>query len=209
MSFAPSNSRTTVLCNPFLSNGTVNTSTIIGVFREVCAECLLSPASLKPPCGGRVKQLHCDPASHRRQRKGKSQIWDSKIWSRVPWDLDLRKTALAKASSIYKRQTRPLVIEGVTQKQDRNWQRVINIWSWAPDLMTDWPSVAMLLWQSRTCDFWHESPIFLILWHQILLCIYNKILMLLSTLYTANVKYTVSTKQPPSFGHTLKKKKHS
>jgi hypothetical protein len=36
----PSNSRTTVLCNPFLSNGTVNTSTIIGVFREVCAECL-------------------------------------------------------------------------------------------------------------------------------------------------------------------------
>jgi hypothetical protein len=35
-----SNSRTTVLRNPFLSNGTVNTSTIIGVFRGVCAECL-------------------------------------------------------------------------------------------------------------------------------------------------------------------------
>jgi hypothetical protein len=37
--FVPSNSRTTVLCNPFLSNGTVNTSTIIGVFYWVCAEC--------------------------------------------------------------------------------------------------------------------------------------------------------------------------
>jgi hypothetical protein len=40
MSSAPSNSRTTILCNPFLSNGTVNTSAIIGVFRGVCAECL-------------------------------------------------------------------------------------------------------------------------------------------------------------------------
>jgi hypothetical protein len=39
MSSAPSNSRT-VLCNPFLSNGTVNTSTIIGVSCGVCAECL-------------------------------------------------------------------------------------------------------------------------------------------------------------------------
>jgi hypothetical protein len=39
MSSAPSNSRT-VLCNPFLSNGTVNPCTIIGVFRGVFAECL-------------------------------------------------------------------------------------------------------------------------------------------------------------------------
>jgi hypothetical protein len=30
----------TMLCNPFLNNGTVNTSTIIGDFRGVCAECL-------------------------------------------------------------------------------------------------------------------------------------------------------------------------
>jgi hypothetical protein len=37
ISSAPSSSRTRVLCNPFLSNGTVNTSTIIGVFREVCS----------------------------------------------------------------------------------------------------------------------------------------------------------------------------
>jgi hypothetical protein len=31
------------------------------------------------------------------------------------------------------RQTRPLVREGAPQKQDRNCQAVINIWSWAPD----------------------------------------------------------------------------
>jgi hypothetical protein len=34
-------------------------------------------------CGGGVEYLHRDPASRRRRRKGKSQIWDSKIWSRV------------------------------------------------------------------------------------------------------------------------------
>jgi hypothetical protein len=38
-----------------------------------------------------------------------------------------RKTALARASGIYKRQTRPLVREGAPQKQDRNCQTVINI----------------------------------------------------------------------------------
>jgi hypothetical protein len=46
---------------------------------------------------------------------------------------DLRKTALARASSIYKRQTRPLVREGAPQEQDRNCHTVINISSWAPD----------------------------------------------------------------------------
>jgi hypothetical protein len=40
---------------------------------------------------------------------------------------DPRKTALAKASSIYRRQTRPLVREDAPEKQDRNCQRVINI----------------------------------------------------------------------------------
>jgi hypothetical protein len=87
----------------------------------------------KYPCGGGVEYLHRDPASRRRRRKGKSHIWDSKIWSRVPRDSDTRKTALARASSIYKRQTRPIVREGAPQKQDRNCQTVINIWSWAPD----------------------------------------------------------------------------
>jgi hypothetical protein len=89
-------------------------------------------------------------SSRRRRRNGKSQIWDSKIWSRVPTDSDPRKTALASASSIYKRQTRPLVREGAPQKQDRNFLTVINIWSWAPDgarhqdLLTD---------RQSQCDF--------------------------------------------------------
>jgi hypothetical protein len=89
-----------------------------------------------------------------------SQIWESKVWSRVPRDSDPRKTTLARASSIYKRQTRPLDREGALQKQDYNCQRVINIWSWAPDgarhqdLLIDWPSVAMWLYKG---DFWDGS----------------------------------------------------
>jgi hypothetical protein len=65
---------------------------------------------------------------------------------------DPRKTTMARASSIYKRQTRPLVRDRTPQKQDRNCKRAINIWSWAPDgarhqdLLIDWPSVAMWLW---------------------------------------------------------------
>jgi hypothetical protein len=43
-------------------------------------------------------------------------------WSRVPRDSNPRKTALARASSIYERQTRPLVRKGAPQKQDRNSQ---------------------------------------------------------------------------------------
>jgi hypothetical protein len=44
-------------------------------------------------------------------------------------DSNQRKTTLARTSSIYKKQTRPVVREGAPQKQDRNCQRVINIWS--------------------------------------------------------------------------------
>jgi hypothetical protein len=67
---------------------------------------------------------------------------------------DPRKTAMARASSIYKRQTRPLVREGAPRKQDRNCQRVTNIWPWAPDgarhqdLLTDW-----LTDRQSQCDF--------------------------------------------------------
>jgi hypothetical protein len=69
----------------------------------------------------------------------------SPMWRRgripPPWpcDSDPRKTALARTSSIHKRQTRPLVREGAPQKQDRNCQTVINTWF-------DWPLVAMWLW---------------------------------------------------------------
>jgi hypothetical protein len=61
--------------------------------------------------------------------KGSLRCEDSKIWSQVPRDSDPRKTAPARASSIYKRQTRPLAREDAPQKQDRNCQTVINIWS--------------------------------------------------------------------------------
>jgi hypothetical protein len=56
-------------------------------------------------CGGGFENLHREPASRRRRRKGKSQIWDP------------RKTRLARASSIYKRQTRPLVKEGTPENK--------------------------------------------------------------------------------------------
>jgi hypothetical protein len=71
------------------------------------------------PCGGGVEYLHRDPASRRRRRKGKSQNWqwDSKIWPEVPTDWDPRKTALARASSIYNKQIRPLVREGVPKNK--------------------------------------------------------------------------------------------
>jgi hypothetical protein len=46
------------------------------------------------PCGGGVEYLHRSPASRRRRQKGKSRIWDSKIW-----DSDPRMTVLARASS--------------------------------------------------------------------------------------------------------------
>jgi hypothetical protein len=114
------------------------------------------------PCGGGVEYLHRDPASRRRRRKGKSQIWDSKIWSRVPRDSDPRKTALARVSSIYKRQTRPLVREGSPQKtrpylpNSNKYLVVIPRWGSTPrltDWLTDWPSVAMWLWLSYPLSF--------------------------------------------------------
>jgi hypothetical protein len=48
----------------------------------------------------------------------------------VPRDSAPRKTALARAST---RQTRHLAREDAPQKKDRNCQKVINIWSQAPD----------------------------------------------------------------------------
>jgi hypothetical protein len=103
-------------------------------------------------CGEGLEYLLHDPASHRRRRKGKSQMWDSKIWLWVPRDWDPRKIALARVRSICKRQTHPLMREDAPQKQDRSCQRVINTWSWAldgarhQDLLTDWLSVSMWLW---------------------------------------------------------------
>jgi hypothetical protein len=71
------------------------------------------------PCGGGVEYLHRDPASRRRRQKYGREIHGTR---------DSRKTALARASSIYNRRTRPLVREGAPQKQDCNCQTIINIW---------------------------------------------------------------------------------
>jgi hypothetical protein len=81
------------------------------------------------PCGGRFEYLHRDPASRRRRRKGKSRIWDSKIWSRVLRDSDPRMTALARASNNCKRQTRPLIRENAPHEQTRNCRTVTKIWT--------------------------------------------------------------------------------
>jgi hypothetical protein len=72
------------------------------------------------PRGGRIEYLHRKPASLRRRRKGKSRIWESKIGSRVPRDSDSRMTALARASSNCKRQTRSLVRESAPHRQACN-----------------------------------------------------------------------------------------
>jgi hypothetical protein len=61
--------------------------------------------------------------------KGSLKSETVKYGLQVPRDLDQGKTTLVMASSIYKRQTRPLIREDVLQKQDGNCQRVINIWS--------------------------------------------------------------------------------
>jgi hypothetical protein len=92
-----------------------------------------SKAERRTPCGGGVEYLHRSPASRTRRRKGKSRIWDSKIWSRVPLDSDPRMTALARTSSNCKQQTHPLVREGAPHQQTRNCLTVIKILSWSPD----------------------------------------------------------------------------
>jgi hypothetical protein len=62
------------------------------------------------------------------------------------------KDCASKGQRHIQMQAHLLVRGGAPQKQDRNCQIVINIWSWAPDgawhqdLLTDWSSVAMWLW---------------------------------------------------------------
>jgi hypothetical protein len=96
------------------------------------------------PCGGGIEYLHRDPASRRRRQKGKSQMWDSKIWSQVPRGSDQRKTALARSSGIYKSQTRPLVREGAPQKKNRNCHTsnkdLVVSPKWVLYTKTDWPA---------------------------------------------------------------------
>jgi hypothetical protein len=66
MSSAPNNGRT-VLCNPFLSNENLKTSTIIGVFRVFCAECLKRSEFRCKFSSGQLRVA----ASHSREPVGK------------------------------------------------------------------------------------------------------------------------------------------
>jgi hypothetical protein len=96
------------------------------------------------PCWGGVEYLYRSPASHRRRRKGKSRIWDSRIWSRVPLDSDARMTALTRASRNCKRTTHPLVRESVPHQKtlklsDSNKNLVVNH-TWVLFSRTDWPT---------------------------------------------------------------------
>jgi hypothetical protein len=74
-------------------------------------------------CGGGIEYLHRDPASRRRRRKGKSQIWDSKIWSRDQKDSDQTKTTLGgpaaytKGSPILSSERAPYNNKTVTVKE--------------------------------------------------------------------------------------------
>jgi hypothetical protein len=59
---------------------------------------------------------------------GGSRIWDSKMWSRVPRESDLRITALARASGNCKPHTDPLLGEDVAYglwKQVLSWKKVL------------------------------------------------------------------------------------
>jgi hypothetical protein len=103
----------------------------------------------RSPWGGGVEYLHRDPASRRRRRKGKSQIWDSKI----PRDSDPKKDCAGKGQQhtcVYKRQTRPLDREGDPRNQERNCQESIPYSErkknlvvsprWVLYTKTDWPT---------------------------------------------------------------------
>jgi hypothetical protein len=109
--------------------------------------------------GGGFEYLHRSPASRRSWRKGNPVpggitgppcswgIWGPgppgwgggslesetvKIWW-SPRYSDPRMTALMRASSNCKRQTRPHVREGAPHQQTRNCLSVIKMWCWAPD----------------------------------------------------------------------------
>jgi hypothetical protein len=94
---------------------------------EICCDVILD----RLPCEGGVEYLHRKPMSRRRRRKGKSRIWDNKIWSRVSRDSDPKMTALARVRSSCKRQNRPLVTEDAAHQETRTCMTVIEIWSWA------------------------------------------------------------------------------
>jgi hypothetical protein len=89
-------------------------------------------------------------------RLGQYRIWDSKIrvWSWVPRDSGPRMGALARASSNFKRHTRPLAREGAPCKEMTNCLTAPKVWSWAldwtwkQDSLVNWPLVGTQFWCS-------------------------------------------------------------
>jgi hypothetical protein len=114
------NNKTTALCNPFLSNGSVNTFprkrmhiTVQLQWKRGCFLCGPCRGVKKKTNGAGVEYLHRDPASCRRRRKGKSQIWDSKIRSRR-WQ---GPAAYTKDRPVLSSETAPHKNKTVTVKQ--------------------------------------------------------------------------------------------
>jgi hypothetical protein len=161
------NNRTTGLCNPFLSNGSVNTTRTI---EEQCFRCdphrgvILKKIKLTSSIsyGDGVEYLHRSSASRRTRQKGKSRIWDNKIWSRVPRDSNPRMTALARTSSNCKRQTLRHVRGGAPHQQTRNCLTVIKNLvvspRWVLYSKTDWPT-DQFSWLKYLVGEWESSVV--------------------------------------------------
>jgi hypothetical protein len=66
-------------------------------------------------------------------RLGESRIWDNKIWSGVPRDLDQSISALVRTTSSCKQQTGSVFREGASHQHTRNCLSVMKAWSWASD----------------------------------------------------------------------------
>jgi ribosomal protein S14 len=89
-------------------------------------------------CGGGFEYLHRSPANRRRRRKGKSRIWDSRIWSRVPRDSDPKMIELARTSSNYSRQReRPTSTNSQVSESNKN---LVISPRWVLYSKTDWPT---------------------------------------------------------------------
>jgi hypothetical protein len=71
-------------------------------------------------------------------RLGESRIWDSKIWSWVPQESDLRMTALARTNCNCKLQTCPLVRESNKPATDSNKNLLVSP-RWVHFSKIDWP----------------------------------------------------------------------
>jgi hypothetical protein len=100
-------------------------------------------------CGGGVDYLHRNPASRRRRRKGKSRMWDSKLWSRGPRESGPKVIALARTRSSCKRQTcprqrgRPTSTNPQLSDSNKKSGRKSKMGALFQDRLADWPSVVI------------------------------------------------------------------